>query len=169
MELENIVANTVYLKAREGGPDNSKGRSKKWRKLMNFPHISQCVHLQDSLPSKTYDYIIDQQPLGFGIGASGFSKISAYEQHSANAVLAAGTAQKAAEVFLRPDAPGGNVRHRSQTSLMKALHNQQGVGQRMTGQMTDEDAGPLRESRRNRCGILRPIRAKLERGMLQQR
>ena len=64
MELENIVANTVYLKAREGGPDNSKGRSKKWRKLMNFPHISQCVHLQDSLPSKTYDYIIDQQPLG---------------------------------------------------------------------------------------------------------
>lgn len=64
MELENIVANTVYLKAREGGPDNSKGRSKKWRKLMNFPHISQCIHLQDNLPGKTYDYIVDQQPLG---------------------------------------------------------------------------------------------------------
>ena len=43
MELENIVANTVYLKAREGGPDNSKGRSKKWRKLMTFPHISQVT------------------------------------------------------------------------------------------------------------------------------
>ena len=26
MELENIVANTVYLKAREGGPEGSKGR-----------------------------------------------------------------------------------------------------------------------------------------------
>ena len=64
MELENIVANTVYLKAREGGPDNSKGRSKKWKKLMNFPHISQCIHLQDSLPAKNYDYIVDQQPLG---------------------------------------------------------------------------------------------------------
>ena len=64
MELENIVANTVYLKAREGGPDNSKGRSKKWRKLMSFTHISQCIQIKDLLPSQTYDYIIDQQPLG---------------------------------------------------------------------------------------------------------
>ncbi len=52
MELENIVANTVYLKAREGGPDNSKGRSKKWRKLMTFPHISTCIHLKVRLFSK---------------------------------------------------------------------------------------------------------------------
>lgn len=64
MELENIVANTVYLKAREGGPDNSKGRSKKWRKLMNFPHISQCIHLKDSLPSLEYSFLVDQQPIG---------------------------------------------------------------------------------------------------------
>lgn len=62
--MENIVANTVYLKAREGGPDNSKGRSKKWRKLLTFPHISACIDLQNSLPSVTYDYIVDQQPLG---------------------------------------------------------------------------------------------------------
>ena len=62
--MENIVANTVYLKAREGGPENSKGRSKKWRKLMAFPHISQCLDLQESLPSITYEYIVDQQPLG---------------------------------------------------------------------------------------------------------
>ncbi len=46
MELENIVANTVYIKAKEGGPDNNKGRSKKWRKLLAFPHISQCVEIQ---------------------------------------------------------------------------------------------------------------------------
>ena len=64
MELENIVANTVYLKAREGGPENSKGRSKKWRKLMAFPHISTCLQIQSSLPSLTYDFIVDQQPLG---------------------------------------------------------------------------------------------------------
>jgi len=64
MELENIVANTVYLKAREGGPDSSKGRSKKWRKLLNFPHISQCQHLADTLPSTDYAFIVDQQPLG---------------------------------------------------------------------------------------------------------
>ena len=64
MELENIVANTVYLKAREGGPDNSKGRSKKWRKLMTFPHISQCIYLKDHLPSQDYGYLVDEQPLG---------------------------------------------------------------------------------------------------------
>lgn len=64
MELENIVANTVYLKAREGGPDNSKGRSKKWRKLLAFPHISTCLPLKESLSSISYDYIVDHQPLG---------------------------------------------------------------------------------------------------------
>lgn len=63
MELENIVANTVYIKAKEGGPDNSKGRSKKWRKLLAFPHISQCTDIQESLPSQSYDYIVDQQPI----------------------------------------------------------------------------------------------------------
>lgn len=66
MELENIVANTVYLKAREGeseksamalrlrllwslcvsgGSDSNKGKSKKWRKILQFPHISQCIDL----------------------------------------------------------------------------------------------------------------------------
>lgn len=64
MELENIVANTVYLKAREGGPEGSKGRSKKWKKLLTFPHISECIHLQTTLKSDNYDYIVDQQPIG---------------------------------------------------------------------------------------------------------
>ena len=64
MELENIVANTVYLKAREGGPENNKGRSKKWRKLMTFPHISQCIYLKDHLPSLDYSYLVDEQPVG---------------------------------------------------------------------------------------------------------
>lgn len=65
MELENIVANTVYLKAREGGPDgSSKGRSKKWRKLLQFPHISQCKDLDTTLKADTYDFIVEQQPLG---------------------------------------------------------------------------------------------------------
>ena len=64
MELENIVANTVYLKAREGGPDSSKGRSKKWRKLLTFPHVSQCLSLVETLPHTDYGFIVDQQPLG---------------------------------------------------------------------------------------------------------
>lgn len=64
MELENIVANTVYLKARVGGPEGSKGRSKKWKKLLTFPHISQCIDIQNKLKSDSYSYIVDQQPIG---------------------------------------------------------------------------------------------------------
>lgn len=63
MELENIVANTVYLKAREGGSDSNKGKSKKWRKILQFPHISQCIHLKDKI-DVSYGYVIDQQPIG---------------------------------------------------------------------------------------------------------
>jgi len=64
MELENIVANTVYLKAREGGPEGSKGRSKKWKKLLTFPHISECIPLGDNLKSDNYGYIVGEQPIG---------------------------------------------------------------------------------------------------------
>lgn len=63
MELENIVANTVYLKAREGGSDSNKGKSKKWRKILQFPHISQCIELINKIDVR-YDYIVDQQPIG---------------------------------------------------------------------------------------------------------
>ncbi|XP_066140405.1 G protein-coupled receptor kinase 2 [Euwallacea fornicatus] len=63
MELENIVANTVYLKAREGGSDNNKGKSKKWKKILQFPHISQCLELINKLDVR-YEYVIEQQPIG---------------------------------------------------------------------------------------------------------
>ncbi|CAH1115160.1 unnamed protein product [Psylliodes chrysocephalus] len=63
MELENIVANTVYLKAREGGSDNNKGKSKKWRKILQFPHISQCIDLINRIDCR-YEYVVDQQPIG---------------------------------------------------------------------------------------------------------
>jgi len=62
--LENIVANTVYLKAREGGPEGSKGRSKKWKKLLTFPHISECLDLATTLKSDSFSYIVDEQPIG---------------------------------------------------------------------------------------------------------
>uniref|UniRef100_A0AAR5QEV9 G protein-coupled receptor kinase n=1 Tax=Dendroctonus ponderosae TaxID=77166 RepID=A0AAR5QEV9_DENPD len=63
MELENIVANTVYLKAREGGSDNNKGKSKKWKKILQFPHISQCLELVSKIDVK-YEYVVEQQPIG---------------------------------------------------------------------------------------------------------
>lgn len=63
MELENIVANTVYIKAREGfhfnvnhvitiftGEHKRKGKSKKWKEMMRFAPLAHC---QD-VPIGTY-------------------------------------------------------------------------------------------------------------------
>ncbi|KAK5871186.1 hypothetical protein PBY51_004080 [Eleginops maclovinus] len=63
MELENIVANTVLLKAREGGGGKRKGRSKKWREILRFPHISQCTELGNSI-DRDYVSICEKQPIG---------------------------------------------------------------------------------------------------------
>ncbi|CAG0919282.1 unnamed protein product [Notodromas monacha] len=63
MELENIVANTVYLKAREGFADGNKGRSKKWKKILQFPHITECQDIQNRI-DVSYSFIVDQQPIG---------------------------------------------------------------------------------------------------------
>ncbi|CAG7722760.1 unnamed protein product [Allacma fusca] len=64
MELENIVANTVYLKAREAtATDSNKGKSKKWRKILQFPHISYCIDIKTKI-DVVYSYVVDQQPIG---------------------------------------------------------------------------------------------------------
>ncbi|XP_030057804.1 G protein-coupled receptor kinase 5 [Microcaecilia unicolor] len=63
MELENIVANTVLLKAREGGGGKRKGRSKKWKEILKFPHVSQCEELRKSL-ERDYTSLCDKQPIG---------------------------------------------------------------------------------------------------------
>ncbi|XP_064031603.1 G protein-coupled receptor kinase 5-like isoform X2 [Pogoniulus pusillus] len=63
MELENIVANTVLLKAREGGGGKRKGRSKKWREILRFPHISQCEELRRGL-EQDYGSLCQRQPIG---------------------------------------------------------------------------------------------------------
>ncbi|XP_064896928.1 G protein-coupled receptor kinase 5 isoform X3 [Columba livia] len=63
MELENIVANTVLLKAREGGGGKRKGRSKKWREILRFPHISQCDELRKGL-EQDYGNLCQKQPIG---------------------------------------------------------------------------------------------------------
>ncbi|XP_038839758.1 G protein-coupled receptor kinase 5-like [Salvelinus namaycush] len=63
MELENIVANTVLLKAREGGGGKRKGRSKKWKEILRFPHISQCTELGNSI-DRDYISLCEKQPIG---------------------------------------------------------------------------------------------------------
>uniref|UniRef100_A0A3Q2Z7E2 G protein-coupled receptor kinase n=1 Tax=Hippocampus comes TaxID=109280 RepID=A0A3Q2Z7E2_HIPCM len=63
MELENIVANTVLLKAREGGGGNRKGKSKKWKQMLQFPHISLCEELRQAT-EKDYSSLCERQPIG---------------------------------------------------------------------------------------------------------
>ena len=38
--------------------------SKKWKKLLTFPHISECIDLVSSLRADNYDYIVGEQPIG---------------------------------------------------------------------------------------------------------
>lgn len=59
MELENIVANTVYIKAREG----DRGRSRKWKELLRLPPVSQCLSVREEI-EHTYEYLVENQPLG---------------------------------------------------------------------------------------------------------
>uniref|UniRef100_A0A8B9YBK7 G protein-coupled receptor kinase n=1 Tax=Bos mutus grunniens TaxID=30521 RepID=A0A8B9YBK7_BOSMU len=63
MELENIVANTVLLKAREGGGGKRKGKSKKWKEILKFPHINQCEDLRRTI-DRDYCSLCDKQPVG---------------------------------------------------------------------------------------------------------
>lgn len=60
MELENIVANTVYLKARES---RAKGKSKKWRHMLQFPHISQCLDIKNRL-DLSFHNLCEKEPVG---------------------------------------------------------------------------------------------------------
>lgn len=66
MELENIVANTVYLKAREAadGEGKRKGRSKKWKALMKFSEEEEVLELKKEYTTLTYDVVVSQSPLG---------------------------------------------------------------------------------------------------------
>uniref|UniRef100_A0A6I8S8C7 G protein-coupled receptor kinase n=1 Tax=Xenopus tropicalis TaxID=8364 RepID=A0A6I8S8C7_XENTR len=63
MEIENIVANTVLLKAREGGGGKRNGRSKKWKEMLRLPHISQCEELRHTI-ERDYGNLCEKQPIG---------------------------------------------------------------------------------------------------------
>ncbi|XP_059533084.1 G protein-coupled receptor kinase 4 isoform X16 [Myotis daubentonii] len=63
MELENLVANSLLLKARLGGYGKKSGRSKKWREMLKLPPVSQCNELRQSI-EKDYSSLCDKQPIG---------------------------------------------------------------------------------------------------------
>ena len=46
-----------------GGSDINKGRSKKWKKILQFPHISYCIDLKDRIDC-SYAFIVEHQPIG---------------------------------------------------------------------------------------------------------
>ncbi|XP_006251422.1 G protein-coupled receptor kinase 4 isoform X9 [Rattus norvegicus] len=62
MELENFMANTLLLKARQGFTKKT-GRSKKWRELLKLPPVSMCSDLRHSI-EKDFSSLCDQQPIG---------------------------------------------------------------------------------------------------------
>ncbi|XP_059131719.1 G protein-coupled receptor kinase 4 isoform X5 [Peromyscus eremicus] len=63
MELENLVANTLLLKARQAGFSKKNGRSKKWREMLKLPPISMCTELRYSI-EKDFNSLCDKQPIG---------------------------------------------------------------------------------------------------------
>ncbi|XP_065770635.1 G protein-coupled receptor kinase 4 isoform X8 [Muntiacus reevesi] len=63
MEFENLLANTMLLRARQGGISKKSGRSRKWREMLRLPPVSQCSELRQSL-EKDYSSLCDKQPIG---------------------------------------------------------------------------------------------------------
>ncbi|XP_049459696.1 G protein-coupled receptor kinase 5 [Epinephelus fuscoguttatus] len=61
MEIESMVANSALIKAREGG--GNKGRSWKWKEMLRFPHISQCMDLAMNI-ERDYCSMCVKQPIG---------------------------------------------------------------------------------------------------------
>lgn len=41
--------NDIIALCFKGGSDSNKGKSKKWRKILQFPHISQCIDLKNRI------------------------------------------------------------------------------------------------------------------------
>ncbi|XP_069396818.1 uncharacterized protein [Delphinus delphis] len=49
MELENLLANSMLLKARQGGYGKKVGRSRNWREMLKLPPGTQCSKLRRSI------------------------------------------------------------------------------------------------------------------------
>ncbi|XP_051542318.1 G protein-coupled receptor kinase 5 isoform X2 [Myxocyprinus asiaticus] len=64
MEIESMVANCALIKAREvGNNGNRKGRSRKWKGFLHFPHINECTQLENSI-ERDYNSLCVKQPIG---------------------------------------------------------------------------------------------------------
>ncbi|KAM4634993.1 G protein-coupled receptor kinase 5 [Polymixia lowei] len=61
MEIESMVANNALVRAREGGV--LKGRSWKWKEMLRFPQINQCVEFAMNI-ERDYVSLCVKQPIG---------------------------------------------------------------------------------------------------------
>uniref|UniRef100_A0AAQ6A189 G protein-coupled receptor kinase n=1 Tax=Amphiprion ocellaris TaxID=80972 RepID=A0AAQ6A189_AMPOC len=60
---KNISLKNLSIFVRDGGGGKRKGRSKKWKEILRFPHISQCTELGSSI-DRDYVSICEKQPIG---------------------------------------------------------------------------------------------------------
>ncbi|KAM8972439.1 G protein-coupled receptor kinase 5-like [Pelodytes ibericus] len=60
--LRNTAGRTPD-KGNRGGGGKRKGRSKKWREILKFPHISQCEELRKEI-ERDYTSLCEKQPIG---------------------------------------------------------------------------------------------------------
>ncbi|XP_055063393.2 G protein-coupled receptor kinase 5 isoform X1 [Misgurnus anguillicaudatus] len=64
MEIESMVANCALIKAREvGNGGKRKGRSRKWKDFLRFPHINECKQLENTIERDYYSLCV-KQPIG---------------------------------------------------------------------------------------------------------
>ncbi|KAK3550181.1 hypothetical protein QTP86_021215, partial [Hemibagrus guttatus] len=63
MEIESMAANTALIRAREGGGGKHKGRSRRWKELLQFPHINECAELERTI-ERDYNSLCVEQPIG---------------------------------------------------------------------------------------------------------
>ncbi|GIY30457.1 g protein-coupled receptor kinase 2 [Caerostris darwini] len=59
--LNNLIGSLSNIQ--KGGADSNKGKSKKWKKILQFPHISLCIDLRKKIDCR-YSYVVEQQPIG---------------------------------------------------------------------------------------------------------
>uniref|UniRef100_A0A8D0G9G4 G protein-coupled receptor kinase n=1 Tax=Sphenodon punctatus TaxID=8508 RepID=A0A8D0G9G4_SPHPU len=61
-ERDWIIIST-FLPSSAGGGGKRKGKSKKWKEILKFPHISQCEDLRRTI-EREYHSLCDKQPIG---------------------------------------------------------------------------------------------------------
>uniref|UniRef100_A0A4W4H5P8 G protein-coupled receptor kinase n=1 Tax=Electrophorus electricus TaxID=8005 RepID=A0A4W4H5P8_ELEEL len=57
------ISNLIAFYSLCGGGGNRKGKSKKWKQMLQFPHISLCEELRQSI-EKDYSSLCERQPIG---------------------------------------------------------------------------------------------------------